>query len=263
MPKDLGRKRNNPDRVIDTWVYKVKDVEYLQPEYVEGESDRNWRKKDERTQDEKYVAQKQRVTNKVVKIEVILEKDTVQSEEPPHPTSEVKFRVRCDELDLDLHGTDIEMLRQTVWDRLDKKFEIKWERFYLVEIKHQRPYHADGTGILFEYDGVERGTTWNGKHILRKFEGGHYRIKVWPGAFKDSHGDIMACIPATDQNREALEEFVRRMDRMRELMADFLRPEKILQTLADLSGAMPFLPKVLEDAKRGVEAAMGIPNEVT
>ena len=236
-----------PDRVIDTWIYKVKDVEFETREFVERE-DKDYGR-DDRDESEKFEMKKQRVKNKIVTIEVRLIKKTSQSEEPPHLTEDVRFEVYCAELDLHIKGTDIELLRAAVWEHLDKKFAIKWEQFYLVEVAENRPWGgSDGTGILFEYDTVWRGTTWNGKFLFKKYESNEFKIKTWPGEFTDKGGKVIACIPATEPNKLALEEFVRRMNEMRKVMANYLRPERILQTLANLSGTMPFLPALTSDA---------------
>ena len=248
MPRELGSKRNVPDRVIDTWVYKVKDVEFEHREWVDPELEPGER--DTRQADEKYEMRKERVKNKVVTIEVRLCKTTRQSEEPPHPTEDVHFEVYCEELKLKIEGTDIDALRAAIWDRLDKRFEIKWEQFYLIEVDENRPWGgASGTGIMFEYDTVWRGTTWDGKFLLKKYEGHEFKIKTWPGEFTDKGGKVIACIAATDQNREALEEFCKRMDQMRKVMSDYLRPARIMETLANLSGNLPFLPPAPEGTK--------------
>lgn len=241
MPPRIGERRHVPDRVIDTWIYKVKDVEFENREYIEPEGEDPGQ--DERQENERYEMKKQRVKNKIITMRLELHKKTSQSEEPPHPTEDVHFEVYCKELDLRMSGTDIELLRTAMWEHLDKKFAIKWEGYYLVEVKESRSWGGkSGTGIQFEYDTVWRGTTWDGKFLLKKYDGSHFVIRPWPGEFTDNGGNVMACIPATEENKAALKEFCKRMDRMREVMADYLRPERILKTLADLGGAMPFLP---------------------
>lgn len=247
MPPRIGDKRHVPHRVIDTWIYKVKDVEFETRDYVE--SDEEGPGPDERPQSERYEMQKKRVKNKLITMQLILHKKNTHSEEPPHPTEEVHFEVKCKEIDVTMEGTDIEALRAAAWDFLDKKFQIKWEYYYLVKVEHNRPWRADGTGMVFSYDGVYKGTTWDGKLLLKQYEGSKFKIKVWPGEFTDNGGNIIACIPANDLNKAALEEFCRRMDEMRKVMADYLRPARILQTLADLSGQLPFLPAPQPETK--------------
>ena len=224
--KTHGQRRNVPSKIIDTWVYKVKDVD------------------------------RQDVVNKTISMQVELHKRTTQSEEPPHPTSDVHFEVYCKECDLRMTGTDIESLRQVVWSVLDKKFDIKWDPYFLVEVKPVGAWGlADGTGLEFTYKNVYKGTTWDGKNLLKIYTDYEFEVKPWPGEFTNQAGRVIACIPDTDLNRKALEEFCRRIDVMRDLMSDYLKPETIMQTLADLSGAMPFLPASAEKASSEESAA--------
>lgn len=224
----IGDKRHVPHKVIDTWVYKVKDVELERMEYVpeEERDDPN----------EKTRKARERVVNKVVTVEVRMEKQTKQSEEAPHPLDTVKFEVVCKELGIQIHGTDIELLRAAMWSKLDKQFEIKWEPYFLVDVDQQRPYTGTGTGLVVNYDSVYKGTTWDGKLLLRRWSYRDERIELWPGEFKVKGNRVIACIPGTEANELALKEFVRRVDLLREKLQEFLKPEQILQTLANLRG---------------------------
>ena len=236
MPRQLGETRHQKYRVLDTWIYKVKDVELPTMEYISPDEDDREDGRDARPMDERHRITKERIVNRTVKIELRLEKRTEQSEEPPHPTKDVKFELVCDELRIKMEGTDIEALRAAMWDCLDKRFAVKWEQYYLVEVKHARIWGGVGEGLEVVYDDVWKGTTWDGKLLLKKWD--HHRdyvIKVWPGSFKDEKGDVMACIPATEENKKALKEFCSRIGVLREKLADFLRPDKITATLANLN----------------------------
>ena len=236
MPR-LGDTRCVPEKLIDTWTYKVKDVEIERLEHVDNpDKDHKPWHKDERTFDEKYKRTKERIVNKVVTVKVFMQKRTEQSEEPPHPLEKVKLEVRCPELKITLEGTDVEALRAAMWGMLDKQFEIKWERFYRVVVSKPTVYNGDGTGLEVSYDDVYKGTTWDGKLLLRRWRGHDFQIDPWPGAFKDDDGKISACIPATDENREALKEFCRRVDILRQKLADFLKPDVIQENLLRLAG---------------------------
>lgn len=232
MPAEIGTRRNVPHKVIDTWFYKVKDVEFQDQEFVE---------EDEREPDgKKYKEVKTRIRNKTVKIELRMEKTTKQSSEAPHPLDTVKLELHCAELGQVLEGTDIVALKDAMWAMLDKKFEIKWERYYLVEVERQHPYSASGCGLMFSYKDVHKGTTWDGKNLMKIWRGGSYgngdRIEPWPGEFTNKAGKVIACIPDNERNRMALEEFSKRIDTLREKLAEFLTPEKIMQTLTNLAG---------------------------
>jgi len=104
-----------------------------------------------------------------------------------------------------------------------------------------RLYGDNGTGLEICYDNVYKGTTFDGKNLLRRWKGHDFKISVWPGAFKDDSGKVVACIPANEENRQALKEFCRRVDVLRDKLAEFLRPDVIMQNLAHRSGC-PLLP---------------------
>jgi len=251
MPRKIGETRHNPYRVVDTWVYEVKEVEIERFEAVP---------KDEREDgDDKHVIHKERVVNRKVMCELRMDKKTAQSNLPPHPTQSVAFELVCEELDFRLTGTDIDALRAAMWAKLDKKFEIQWTSYYLVQVRRARVYEGMGEGLEFSYSDVYKGITWDGKLLMRKWSWREERIEPWPGAFKDEGGKVMACIPANDTNREALKEFGRRIGVLRDRLADFLRPDKIEQTLANPAGfaLLPPAPpkKKQDDAKdQAVEA---------
>lgn len=247
MSRPLGDRRHIPYKVIDTWIYKVKDVTIDRMDWVPPEDGRHM--KDERDHEDKYERTKEKIVNKTVKVELRLEKTSRHSEEPPHPTDTVKFELVCAELNFKLEGTDIEALKAAMWGMLDKKFEVNWERYYLVEIVPARMWGgADGTGFELRYHDVYKGTTWDGKLLMKKWEGHEQKIKIWPGAFKTEGGKVIACIEANETNREALKQFGSRIDLLREKLADFLRPETIMQTLSNLA-ALKLLPAATEKEK--------------
>ena len=251
----LGSRRNVPHRVIDTWYYKVKDVEIERLDYVpeEDEADVPEAEKIKFTDKQTYRASKERVVNKTVTIELRVEKTTRQSEEPPHPLATIALELVCEELDYKMTGTDVEALRAAMWATLDKKFEITWESYYLVTLSHSRPYQGLGTGLVLSYDSIEKGTTWDGKSLLRQWHGSERKIKPWPGTFKDKNGDVIACIQATDANESALQEFCRRIDTMRERLQEFLLPENIQKTLLNLAGLTLLPPAAKTETKENNE----------
>jgi hypothetical protein len=242
----LGERRCVPDKLIDTWTYKVKDVEIETLEWQEPEDGDHM--KDEREFDDKYKRGKKRIRDKLVTVNVYMVKRTEQSEEAPHPLKDATLIVKCPELGIKVEGTDIGALKDTMWSMLDEKYEISWERFYQVQVQETRIYGGDGTGLEIVYDDVYRGKTWDGKMLIKRWRGHEFKIDVWPGAFKDEKGKVMACIPATEENRQALKEFCKRTEALRKLLADFLRPEVIQQNLARLAGCN-LLPPAPADAK--------------
>ena len=260
MPRRLGERRNVPEKLIDSWTYKVKDVDLEKLEYVpltgeEAEDIKLGSGRDERSFDEKYHRVKEKVRNKVVTVNVYMVKTTEQSEEPPHPLRTVGIIIKVPELGIKIEGTDVAAMKDAVWSMLDKKFEIQWERYYRVQVRKCRVYDGDGTGMEISYDDVYKGTTWDGKNLLKRWRGHEFRIEPWPGAFKDEQGKVMACIEATDANRAALEEFCRRVDVLRDKLAEFLRPDVIQQNLAALAGCALLPPAPPEtEVKNSVDA---------
>lgn len=218
-----------PTKVTD-WFYDVKDLEVSDqmPVIEEGEE---------------LPEPTKRVITKKVKVEVWMEKKTSEIGGPPYALSEVSFLVTCDEPKFKFTGTDIEELRVAAWDKLDKKFEIKWENYYLVQVVPERIYEGQGAGLTFSYKHVYKGTTWDGKELMKEYgwNAREPKITAWPGRFKDKAGKAIACIPDNPENKRALEEFAKRIDKLREMIRDTLKPEVIMQTLQNLSG-MALLP---------------------
>lgn len=253
MPRELGETRHQKYRLIDTWIYKVKDVELDTMDHEERDED------DPRSTKERAFVKKERIVNKVVKIELRMEKETKQSEEPPHPTKSVRFEVCCPELSVKIEGTDIEALRAGMWDCLDKRFQIKWEKYYKVEVKRAHIWGGIGEGLEVIYDDVWKGTTWDGKILLRQWDHHRdYKIKPWPGAFRDEKGDVMACIPATKENEDALKEFCKRIAVLRDKLAEFLKPERIQATLTNLAGLALLPPAPTKKKKKEDEPALDV-----
>jgi hypothetical protein len=205
-------------KVVDVWTYEVVDL------MVPPSGD--YKNPDE--------ALPQRVVNKKVSLEVRVHKTTRESTDPPHPTTAVEVSVTNKELKINLVGTDLEALRVAAWGLLDKKFEIEWHQYYIVVVKHERPYEGQGTGLVFSFDTVYKGITWDGKLLLKRPDWRRDRIEVWPGEFKDRDGRVQACIPATDETEAALQEFGKRINTLRVKLAEFLRPDQIVATLANL-----------------------------
>ncbi|AQH05842.1 hypothetical protein A9R05_43345 (plasmid) [Burkholderia sp. KK1] len=210
----IGRSKG---KVVDTWYY-----EYQGLTTDEGASD--------------DVDASKRVQGVKVEIRLVLHKEFESSDKPPLATKSVSFAVECDNPDFTLHGSDIEALRAAMWSKLDKHYAVKWENFYLVQILRSHHWEGIGTGLAFSYKHIERGTAWDGTLLLRKYEHGRgSTIQPWPGEFRDKHGDVMACIPETKENTQALQEFAARIDALRGVLANFLRPESIMKTLHNLN----------------------------
>ncbi len=184
-----------------------------------------------------------------VPVKLWLHKKFKDSDKPPMATKDVSFSVTCTSPEFKLEGSDIECLRTSMWDMLSEHFKVVWEDYFLVEV---RPEHGYGggrsTGLVFEYKSVEKGTAWDGTLLMRHYEYmQRQKIDTWPGEFKAKHdGSTIACIRATPANRKALDNFGKRIDKLREILAEFMRPEKIMATLADMTG-LRMLPEARDE----------------
>ena len=217
MAKQRSSNEGSGGKLLDTWIYEYKGI----TEYDNGPEGET----------------RKTVESKKVEVELRLIKKFSDSAQPPLATKEASLTVVCKEADIKLTGTDVEALRVAMWAKLDKRYEVKWERYYLVRIEPATSYEGISNGLTFSYDWVEKGIAWDGTLLLKerpRFSNGD-RISPWPGTFKDKNGKVMACIPETEANTKALREFRDRIDALRERLAAFLKPDVILNTLAELS----------------------------
>jgi len=205
-------------KLVDTWTYEYQGIHNPDDEH-----------------------DSQRVKGIKVAIELRLHKKFKESAEPPLETSSVWFTVTCQDPAIKLTGSDIESLRAAMWGQLDDRFKVRWEEYYLVQVSPQGPYEGMGSGLSYSYTRVEKGVAWDGTELMREYRAYKgFEIKPWPGAFTDKQGRVIACIPATEQNTQALERFAEGVTTLRKTLADYLRPEQIVQTLANLS-SIPLL----------------------
>ena len=214
MPKAKSRSNG---KLIDTWYYEYEGIPSDTPEDV----------------DEEQPAPKVQAIKVPIKLSIFKK---FNSATPPLAVSEVWFGVECEKPEFFLTGSDIEALRAAMWEKLDEHFAVKWENYYLVEIRHDHPYQDIGTGLVYGYETVEKGTAFDGTLLLRKREWSRGDvISPWPGEFRDERGNVIACVPCSDVNRKALEEFGKRIDLLREKLIDLVRPDAIEQTLFNLT----------------------------
>lgn len=207
-------------KLVDTWVYAYRGLE--QPQEAGEDTPR-----------------KKLVTDQRVQLNVYLIKEQTPLSSPPHLTAGVHFRVECDNPKVHLTGTDIELLRKEAFALCDDRFKTTWTPYYLVEVRPEHPFRGQGAGLSFGYRQIEKGIAWDGTELLkdrdwnaRSYE---YKIEAWPGDFTNQAGKVIACIPKTAENDAALEEFSRRIGKLRENIAALLEPKVILETLAHLN----------------------------
>lgn len=160
---------------------------------------------------------------------------------PPMSVKDVYFEVECKSPRFVFFGPNIEALRAMMWSELSKSFAIKWERWFLVQIKRESIYDRGvGTGFTFSYKSIEKGIAWDGTELMREYHVSRQmreEITPWPEVFRNSRGDIIACIKDTPEHEKGLENFAASIEQLRRKLAEYLRPEVILQTLLAGSGA--------------------------
>ncbi len=223
--------RQTQGKLVDTWIYAYKGVSMMEEDHD-----------DERESHAKLVKDQR------VEVKVYLRKESKELDAPPHGTKAVLFYITCDAPRIRLEGTDVEALRAAVWGLCDAHYEVKWQKYYLVRIGTGFIYDGLGAGLDFIYKDVYKGVTPEGKELLRELDKNGrtygYKISPWPGQFTDKDDQVMACLPATEANTRALEEFARRILALRERIVDLVRPETIQQTLANLSTNTLLPPRV-------------------
>jgi len=177
-----------------------------------------------------------------IAVEVRLQKHFSTDSGKDRPVGEMGFMLVARRPAIRLKGTDIEVLRAAMWAELDKDSAIAWEQYMLVTIEPTMSY-GDGIseGLRLNTETVWKGTTKDGLHLLKqlgrnRLDTHSWTYRPWPGEFTDKRGRVTACIPATDANEAAMEEFRVRIREMRERLKDLVRPDQILATLANLSG---------------------------
>lgn len=220
-------------KLIDTWYYEYKGIEASTP-VPDG------------------LSQKAIVTGIKVPIQLRLIKKLNKDQEPPLEVNEVSFLVTCKEASISLSGTDIELLRAAMWEKLDAKYSVKWEQYYKVQIREATVYDGIGTGFTFEHSDVEKGTAWDGTLLMRTFEHRTWKIEPWPDKFKDDRGHVLALIPATQSNKEALDAFMEKINALRDALSKFLEPDMIMTTLAHLK-----MPLLLDSVAQSQELFFG------
>lgn len=225
--------------LVDTWTWKYKGVEDGLSDHLRGEAFDPEGSDGDMVQSEDRRGQL--VQDRIVKIEVRLLK-TFKDEQVPRTVQAVEFSVQCPELGIGLIGSDIEALRVALWAQLEKEHEIKWEEWYLVQIAGASAHVGDlEVGFALSQNTIYRGTAKDGTVLMREFERGRvfgpWRYRPWPGAYQDKGGHVIACIPATQENSIALNEFRERIRELQRRLSDLVRPREIMRTLANLAAS--------------------------
>ena len=174
------------------------------------------------------------VVTRKIEITAYMQSAYKEDSEPPKMVTDTQFFLECEgESD---YGTDLNACLQSMRSKLDKKYEIKWERWLLVRVEPRRPYKGIGTGLTLSWEDVERGVTLDGDVLMREVNvhgpfNNPWRISPWPEVYKDRGGKTVACVRATEANEEALEAFAQKLRELSKTLSEFVSPENIDETL--------------------------------
>lgn len=232
-----GKSSNGKGVLVDVWHWTYKGVEADLSTHLRGRS------ATAETDDPLGEAPEQApllVKDQKVEIQLRLLKQFDQTDSAPASVRSVELAASNDTLGIYVQGTDIEVIRTAVWAKLEAEYRITWEEFLLVEIDREaRYYRGRSEGFSLTTVTVWKGTARDGTQLLRELDtsrtSGPYKYRAWPGVYEDRNGRVVACIPATDANCDAMEQFRARIVELRTRLEDMVRPEVIFETLAGLA----------------------------
>jgi len=178
------------------------------------------------------------------------------------------FQVVMPEYAINESDTDIESLREKVFEAIEMPFEVEWKPHLFIEIEGRdhplktamwkdwglrepakdQTKHDDDDGlngkleIEIEISEWELGTTRQGRKVSRSLRQGHrqYRVqKGWPEEEVEGTSYSGYCnkvlLPDTHENRVALESLIQGISAFREQLDSLLHPEvaaKLFQAAA-------------------------------
>ncbi len=160
-----------------------------------------------------------------------------------------------------IKATDINELRQQVQENLTQQVtlltNIEWEDWFEVIVDGDNSdfddsrYSALGANLKVQVNRLKRGVDPNSGKVLTIINGA---VTDFPNATRLSDDDATvgpytvgkskekSYIPATDENRRAIDALLARMQELRNSIADFLSQENITETLG--GNALPSLSKL-------------------
>lgn len=154
----------------------------------------------------------------------------------PFAVSSVNFLLECG--DEKTNCSDLDSGLKEMRAKLDKKYQIKWERWLLVKVTPVRIYDGAGAGTELRWSEVFRGETLDGDVLMREYNqhgdwANRWKVSPWPEVYKDGRtGKTIACVPATDENERALEAFAEKLRELTKTLSEFVAPDRIEETLA-------------------------------
>lgn len=186
-------------------------------------------------------------THKKVEIDVFMKKRYAMSDDqkPPFATIGVIFEAVCTAADVRMAGSDLDSVLLAMRGKLDNHFKIKWANWLIVTVEAVRQFDREGAGLNLTWKRVERGETLDGNVLLRRYNGhrsfnNRWTVEPWPEVVKEE-GHVVACIEATEANLAALNQFQENINQMRKVLASFVTPDRINETLAAIASGSAML----------------------
>ena len=179
-----------------------------------------------------------RIINKKIEILAYIQNKYSENSEPPKEVIATQFFLKCE--DEREYGTDLNACLKAMRSKLDIKYRIDWKPWLRVHVNPRRPVRGTGYGLELSWEEIEQGITLDGDILMRIYNtyadfNNRWEVSPWPKQHRDKTGKVVACVPKTDDNLKALEEFARKLKDLTNTLADFVAPENIEQTLAAIA----------------------------
>lgn len=188
-----------------------------------------------------------KIVMKKIEITAYLQSKYADSDSPPKPVVATQFYLVCE--GEEEWGSDLDACLKAMRGKLDLKYKIEWKRWLLVQVNPARVYGGIGAGCELSWTDVQRGVTLDGDVLMREFNAygdfsNRWKISPWPEVYRDKNGKTVACVPATDENEAALEQFAQKLRDLTKTLSQFVAPENIEETLREISeGGLKLLGK--------------------
>ena len=174
-------------------------------------------------------------------------------------TDKVRFGVFLDKpKKIEVVGTDIEVIRKTVFAMLGEVYELNWEPYYIVKLEESDPWDDEGAGFRLEYEEIEMAQE-DGKWMWRRQRMRGYTVEDGqPETGRSDDGSVTtAVVPATEGNTAALESLSKQIRKLREHVSEFFTPDKIQQTLKNSDSRLdPYTVAHLTEAEHRITKAL-------
>lgn len=180
-------------------------------------------------------------------------KDGVRFDIPVHLVTNVSqygtestaFEVRLPDIEVAEEGVDLNELKTRVMAVIAEKLSIAWERHLMVSVRADNDPEVTAefqgmpsvntkldAGLALRVHSVEVGRSPAGKMLSRDYQ---YHNPVgregMPTTGYDNRGQMLALIPDTPANREALATIADAIERLGEQLTELLHPDRVARSL--------------------------------